>query len=90
MAHVHLNTVPHNPTRQTLTHCYTLQVIVMSGQETIRVLEVEVDAVLSSSGVDGKAGEEGCAQTLEAVEEAPLESPETTTAAGESIMRLIK
>ncbi|XP_056589722.1 POU domain, class 6, transcription factor 1 isoform X2 [Triplophysa dalaica] len=55
------------------------QVIVMSGQETIRVLEVEVDAVLSSSGVDGKAGEEGCAQTLEAVEDAPLESPETTS-----------
>ncbi|XP_057176101.1 POU domain, class 6, transcription factor 1 isoform X4 [Triplophysa rosa] len=58
------------------------QVIVMSGQETIRVLEVEVDTVLSSSGGDGKVesgGDEGCAQTLEAVEEAPLESPETTS-----------
>ncbi|KAA0707282.1 POU domain, class 6, transcription factor 1 [Triplophysa tibetana] len=63
------------------------QVIVMSGQETIRVLEVEVDAVLSSSGGDGKVGEEGCPQTLEAVEAAPLESPETTsTTAAERIV----
>ncbi|XP_051516560.1 POU domain, class 6, transcription factor 1 isoform X1 [Myxocyprinus asiaticus] len=56
------------------------QVIVMSGQETIRVLEVEVDTALSSSGVDGKVesgGEEGGGQTLEAVEEA-LDSPVTT------------
>ncbi|XP_065141459.1 POU domain, class 6, transcription factor 1 isoform X1 [Paramisgurnus dabryanus] len=58
------------------------QVIVMSGQETIRVLEVEVDTVLSSSGTDGKAesgGEEVGGQTLDAVEEVPLESPVTTT-----------
>lgn len=89
MAHVHLNTVRHYPTQQTLTYCYTLQVIVMSGQETIRVLEVEVDTALSSSGADGKVesgGEEGGGQTLEAVEEAPLESPETArTTAGERI-----
>ncbi|XP_051947531.1 POU domain, class 6, transcription factor 1-like isoform X1 [Xyrauchen texanus] len=54
------------------------QVIVMSGQETIRVLEVEVDTALSSSGADGKlesGGEEG-GQTLEAAEEA-LDSPVT-------------
>ncbi|XP_016428999.1 POU domain, class 6, transcription factor 1-like isoform X2 [Sinocyclocheilus rhinocerous] len=57
------------------------QVIVMSGQETIRVLEVEVDTALSSSGTDGKAesgGEEAAVQTLDAAEEAPLESPVTT------------
>lgn len=54
------------------------QVIVMSGQETIRVLEVEVDTALSSSGADGKL-ESGGGQSLEAVEEAPLESLETTS-----------
>ncbi|XP_016145374.1 POU domain, class 6, transcription factor 1 isoform X1 [Sinocyclocheilus grahami] len=57
------------------------QVIVMSGQETIRVLEVEVDTAMSSSGTDGKAesgGEEAAVQTLDAAEEAPLESPVTT------------
>ncbi|XP_018939000.1 POU domain, class 6, transcription factor 1-like isoform X1 [Cyprinus carpio] len=57
------------------------QVIVMSGQETIRVLEVEVDTALSSSGTDGKAesgGEEAAVHILEAAEEAPLESPVTT------------
>ncbi|TRY86667.1 hypothetical protein DNTS_005015 [Danionella cerebrum] len=55
----------------------------MSGQETIRVLEVEVDTGLSSMGVDGKVeslGEVDDLQTLEAVEEAPLESPVTTSA----------
>ncbi|XP_077074253.1 POU domain, class 6, transcription factor 1 isoform X2 [Siphateles boraxobius] len=62
------------------------QVIVMSGQETIRVLEVEVDTALSSSGADGKlesGGEEGAGQTLDAAEEEPLDSPvitSTTTA----------
>ncbi|XP_016145389.1 POU domain, class 6, transcription factor 1 isoform X3 [Sinocyclocheilus grahami] len=53
----------------------------MSGQETIRVLEVEVDTAMSSSGTDGKAesgGEEAAVQTLDAAEEAPLESPVTT------------
>uniref|UniRef100_A0A671RZC1 POU domain protein n=1 Tax=Sinocyclocheilus anshuiensis TaxID=1608454 RepID=A0A671RZC1_9TELE len=57
------------------------QVIVMSGQETIRVLEVEVDTALPSSGTDGKAesgGEEAAVQTLDAAEEALLESPVTT------------
>lgn len=58
------------------------QVIVMSGQETIRVLEVEVDTALSSSGADGKVdsgGEEGAGQTLDAAEEGPLDSPVTTS-----------
>ncbi|XP_016354363.1 POU domain, class 6, transcription factor 1-like isoform X3 [Sinocyclocheilus anshuiensis] len=53
----------------------------MSGQETIRVLEVEVDTALPSSGTDGKAesgGEEAAVQTLDAAEEALLESPVTT------------
>ncbi|XP_051735668.1 POU domain, class 6, transcription factor 1 isoform X2 [Ctenopharyngodon idella] len=59
------------------------QVIVMSGQETIRVLEVEVDTALSSSGADGKlesGGEEGAGQTLDAAEEGQLDSPVTTSA----------
>ncbi|XP_026055900.1 POU domain, class 6, transcription factor 1 isoform X2 [Carassius auratus] len=58
------------------------QVIVMSGQETIRVLEVEVDTALSSSGADGKlesGGEEAAVQTLVVAEEAPLDSPVTTS-----------
>ncbi|XP_043081224.1 POU domain, class 6, transcription factor 1 isoform X1 [Puntigrus tetrazona] len=58
------------------------QVIVMSGQETIRVLEVEVDTALSSSGVDGKVdsgGEEAAVQTLDVAEETPLDSPVTTS-----------
>ncbi|XP_058620315.1 POU domain, class 6, transcription factor 1 isoform X2 [Onychostoma macrolepis] len=58
------------------------QVIVMSGQETIRVLEVEVDTALSSSGADGKlesAGEEAAVHTLDVAEEAPLDSPVTTS-----------
>lgn len=74
-----------------MTYCYTLQVIVMSGQETIRVLEVEVDTVLSSSGTDGKVeagGEEVGGQTLDTVEEVPLDSPVTTT--GKRIMRQTK
>ncbi|XP_041860920.1 POU domain, class 6, transcription factor 1 isoform X2 [Melanotaenia boesemani] len=44
------------------------QVIVMSGHETIRVLEVEVDASLPSSATDGKGegkAEEGVAQATE-------------------------
>ncbi|XP_041954237.1 POU domain, class 6, transcription factor 1 isoform X2 [Alosa sapidissima] len=35
------------------------QVIVMSGHETIRVLEVEVDSSLTSSGSEGKAAADG-------------------------------
>ncbi|XP_052397680.1 POU domain, class 6, transcription factor 1 isoform X2 [Carassius gibelio] len=57
------------------------QVIVMSGQETIRVLEVEVDTALSSSGTDGKGesgGEEATVHILDVAEEAPLDSPVTT------------
>uniref|UniRef100_A0A673HUT1 POU domain protein n=1 Tax=Sinocyclocheilus rhinocerous TaxID=307959 RepID=A0A673HUT1_9TELE len=58
------------------------QVIVMSGQETIRVLEVEVDTALSSSGADGNVesgGEEAAVQSLDVAEEAPLDSPVTTS-----------
>ncbi|XP_059384184.1 POU domain, class 6, transcription factor 1 isoform X2 [Carassius carassius] len=58
------------------------QVIVMSGQETIRVLEVEVDTALPSSGADGKVesgGEEAAVQTLDVAEEAPSDSPVTTS-----------
>lgn len=36
-----------------------MQVIVMSGHETIRVLEVEVDTSLTSSSSEGKAGVDG-------------------------------
>ncbi|XP_026092696.1 POU domain, class 6, transcription factor 1-like isoform X3 [Carassius auratus] len=53
----------------------------MSGQETIRVLEVEVDTALSSSGTDGKGesgGEEATVHILDVAEEAPLDSPVTT------------
>uniref|UniRef100_A0A8C2HG98 POU domain protein n=1 Tax=Cyprinus carpio TaxID=7962 RepID=A0A8C2HG98_CYPCA len=59
-----------------------MAVIVMSGQETIRVLEVEVDTALSSSGADGKVesgGEEAAVQTLDVAEEALLDSPVTTS-----------
>lgn len=60
----------------------------MSGQETIRVLEVEVDTALSSSGADGKVesgGEEAAVHTLDVAEEAALDSPVTsTTTAGET------
>ncbi len=45
-----------------------VQVIVMSGHETIRVLEVEVDASLPSSASDGKSegkAEEGAARPAE-------------------------
>ncbi|KAK7129172.1 hypothetical protein R3I94_017398 [Phoxinus phoxinus] len=82
------NNVPLTVNEQLLGSC-TLkfpaqddQVIVMSGQETIRVLEVEVDTALSSSGADGKldsGGEEGAGQTLDAAEEGPLDSPVTTS-----------
>uniref|UniRef100_A0A4W4HRH9 POU domain protein n=1 Tax=Electrophorus electricus TaxID=8005 RepID=A0A4W4HRH9_ELEEL len=54
------------------------QVIVMSGHETIRVLEVEVDAALSSSGADGKlgaGGEEVADPTLEPAEGRTQDSP---------------
>lgn len=56
------------------------QVIVMSGQETIRVLEVEVDTALSSAGAAESGGdEEGSGQSLEATEEAQLDGPVTTS-----------
>lgn len=52
----------------------------MSGQETIRVLEVEVDTALSSAGAAESGGDEGGAgQSLEATEEAQLEGPVTTS-----------
>ncbi|XP_076839727.1 POU domain, class 6, transcription factor 1 isoform X2 [Brachyhypopomus gauderio] len=54
------------------------QVIVMSGHETIRVLEVEVDAALSSAGADGKVGGgagEAAGLTLEAAGSPAGDSP---------------
>ncbi|KAJ8265516.1 hypothetical protein COCON_G00146150 [Conger conger] len=54
------------------------QVIVMSGHETIRVLEVEVDAALPTSGADGKregACEEGENLALEPSEGGVQDSP---------------
>uniref|UniRef100_A0A3B4TBT5 POU class 6 homeobox 1 n=1 Tax=Seriola dumerili TaxID=41447 RepID=A0A3B4TBT5_SERDU len=63
------------------------QVIVMSGHETIRVLEVEVDASLPSSVNDGKSegkAEEGVAQAAEQPEgsvEAPVPAVQTLTPA---------
>ncbi|XP_054882359.1 LOW QUALITY PROTEIN: POU domain, class 6, transcription factor 1-like [Poeciliopsis prolifica] len=57
------------------------QVIVMSGQETIRVLEVEVDASLPSSVPDGKneskIAEEEMAQCAEKAEAASTQSSPT-------------
>uniref|UniRef100_A0A3B3VBH6 POU domain protein n=1 Tax=Poecilia latipinna TaxID=48699 RepID=A0A3B3VBH6_9TELE len=57
------------------------QVIVMSGQETIRVLEVEVDASLPSSVPDGKnegkTAEEEMAQCAEKVEAASTQNSPT-------------
>ncbi|KAK1803790.1 hypothetical protein P4O66_020815 [Electrophorus voltai] len=61
-----------------------LQVIVMSGHETIRVLEVEVDAALSSSGADGKlgaGGEEVADPTLEPAEGRTQDSPVASSTA---------
>lgn len=58
----------------------------MSGHETIRVLEVEVDASLPSSVPDGKAegkAEEGVAQALEqpikacSTQDSPIMPPST-------------
>ncbi|KAG9334002.1 hypothetical protein JZ751_009318, partial [Albula glossodonta] len=54
------------------------QVIVMSGHETIRVLEVEVDASLPASSSEGKpetAGEEGGSLTLEPTEGGAQDAP---------------
>ncbi|XP_014900497.1 POU domain, class 6, transcription factor 1 isoform X1 [Poecilia latipinna] len=65
------------------------QVIVMSGQETIRVLEVEVDASLPSSVPDGKnegkTAEEEMAQCAEKVEAASTQnSPTAPHSTGEA------
>ncbi|XP_035377670.1 POU domain, class 6, transcription factor 1 isoform X4 [Electrophorus electricus] len=60
------------------------RVIVMSGHETIRVLEVEVDAALSSSGADGKlgaGGEEVADPTLEPAEGRTQDSPVASSTA---------
>lgn len=57
------------------------QVIVMSGHETIRVLEVEVDASLPSSLPDGKAAvkaEEGSARTTDQPEASSTQDGLTT------------
>ncbi|XP_012730976.2 POU domain, class 6, transcription factor 1 isoform X2 [Fundulus heteroclitus] len=66
------------------------QVIVMSGQETIRVLEVEVDASLPSSAPDGKSegkAEEATAQCAEKAEAASNQnSPTTPHGAGEAVI----
>uniref|UniRef100_A0A146ZU48 POU domain protein n=1 Tax=Fundulus heteroclitus TaxID=8078 RepID=A0A146ZU48_FUNHE len=66
------------------------QVIVMSGQETIRVLEVEVDASLPSSAPDGKSegkAEEAMAQCAEKAEAASNQnSPTTPHGAGEAVI----
>uniref|UniRef100_A0A096LQ40 POU domain protein n=1 Tax=Poecilia formosa TaxID=48698 RepID=A0A096LQ40_POEFO len=67
----------------------TTEVIVMSGQETIRVLEVEVDASLPSSVPDGKnegkTAEEEMAQCAEKVEAASTQnSPTAPHSTGEA------
>ncbi|KAM4571867.1 LOW QUALITY PROTEIN: POU domain, class 6, transcription factor 1 [Fundulus diaphanus] len=61
--------------------CQGRQVIVMSGHETIRVLEVEVDASLPSSAPDGKSegkAEEAMAQCAEKAEAASNQNSPTT------------
>ncbi|XP_021178797.2 POU domain, class 6, transcription factor 1 isoform X3 [Fundulus heteroclitus] len=62
----------------------------MSGQETIRVLEVEVDASLPSSAPDGKSegkAEEATAQCAEKAEAASNQnSPTTPHGAGEAVI----
>ncbi|KAM4738194.1 POU domain, class 6, transcription factor 1 [Anableps anableps] len=66
------------------------QVIVMSGHETIRVLEVEVDASLPSSVPDGKReskAEEVIAQCAEKVEAASTQSsPTVPHSTGEAVI----
>ncbi|XP_037540601.1 POU domain, class 6, transcription factor 1 [Nematolebias whitei] len=66
------------------------QVIVMSGHETIRVLEVEVDASLPSSAPDGKSelkAEEGVAQSTERAEAGGSQnSPPVPPSSGEAGM----
>ncbi|KAF7209161.1 POU domain, class 6, transcription factor 1 isoform X1 [Nothobranchius furzeri] len=66
------------------------QVIVMSGHETIRVLEVEVDASLPSSAQDGKSEhkpEEVVDQFTEKSEaSSPQSSPVVPQRAGEAVM----
>lgn len=63
----------------------------MSGHETIRVLEVEVDASLPSSAPDGKSGlkaEEGLAQSTEKAEASSTQNssvvPQSSGEAGKS------
>ncbi|XP_066564360.1 POU domain, class 6, transcription factor 1 isoform X2 [Amia ocellicauda] len=51
------------------------QVIVMSGHETIRVLEVEVDASLQGAGADGKRQGAEHSPALESSEGGPEEAP---------------
>ncbi|XP_062871876.1 POU domain, class 6, transcription factor 1 [Trichomycterus rosablanca] len=56
------------------------QVIVMSGQETIRVLEVEVDSPFSGACVKAEAGaEEGKGQILEPTKVSSQNSPAATS-----------
>ncbi|XP_043977831.1 LOW QUALITY PROTEIN: POU domain, class 6, transcription factor 1 [Gambusia affinis] len=67
------------------------QVIVMSGQETIRVLEVEVDASLPSSVPDGKnegkTAEEEMAQCAEKAEAASIQNSLTAPhSTGETVV----
>ncbi|XP_072223112.1 POU domain, class 6, transcription factor 1 isoform X2 [Leuresthes tenuis] len=66
------------------------QVIVMSGHETIRVLEVEVDASLPSSGPDGKSeskAEEGAVQVTKQPEASSAQNnPTVPQNAGEAVM----
>ncbi|KAF7653900.1 hypothetical protein LDENG_00077240 [Lucifuga dentata] len=66
------------------------QVIVMAGHETIRVLEVEVDASLPSSVPDGKAevkAEEGVAQASEQPEaSSTLDGPNVPLSAGRVVL----
>ncbi|XP_023192265.1 POU domain, class 6, transcription factor 1 isoform X1 [Xiphophorus maculatus] len=67
------------------------QVIVMSGQETIRVLEVEVDACLPSSVPDGKnegkTAEEEMGQCAEKAEAASIQnSPTAPHGTGEAVV----
>lgn len=64
----------------------------MSGHETIRVLEVEVDASLPSSAPDGKSGhraEEGLAQPTGKAEASSTQNspmmPQSSGEAGKSL-----
>ncbi|KAF0035871.1 hypothetical protein F2P81_011183 [Scophthalmus maximus] len=74
------------PARSGAPYGQTTTVIVMSGHETIRVLEVEVDAPLPSSVTDGKSdvkAEEGVAQVAEQAEGgSPQDGPAVPQSAG--------